>query len=63
MAIYEYECETHGVFENLQSIKSEALDHCPKCKEEGKPDSPPKRLISLSSFSLHGGGWAKEGYS
>ena len=39
------------------------LEKCPKCVEE-KLDTPaPGKLISLSSFVLVGGGWAKEGYS
>src|SRR6202142_2335403 len=45
MAIYEYECPVHGIFEEEHSIKIK-LEHCPKCKENGI-DHPIKRLISL----------------
>ncbi len=45
MPTYEYECPTHGEFEETHSIKVK-LEHCPKCKEEGKEQAI-KRLISL----------------
>jgi putative FmdB family regulatory protein len=59
---YEYSCHTHGEFEVEQKITDEPLVECPLCKEEGIISDPPKRLISLSSFQLMGGGWAAEGY-
>lgn len=62
MAFYEYECPVHKVFEVQQSIKEDALKHCPKCKEEGN-EVEVKRLISSTSFHLSGGGWASSGYS
>ena len=46
MPLYEYECPVHGVFEEEHSIKIK-LEHCPKCKEEGK-EQEIKRLISLN---------------
>ena len=61
--IYEYKCENCGEFEHKQSINDPALDHCPTCKLNNKPDVPPKRLISLSSFKLVGNCWAKDRYS
>jgi putative FmdB family regulatory protein len=45
MPTYEYECPTHGEFEEIHSIKIK-LEHCPQCKEEGKEQTV-KRLISL----------------
>ena len=60
--IYEYECVEHGVFEVQQKISDEPLKLCPKCQEEGK-ETEVKKLISLSSFQLVGGGWANNGYS
>lgn len=63
MPTYEYFCETkHQTFEVQQSIKDEALTVCPHCKEDGV-ESPVKRMISNTSFALHGGGWASSGYS
>jgi putative FmdB family regulatory protein len=62
MPSYDYECKKCGVFEVQQSIKDPPLTECPKCKKKGKKSSPPKRLISLSSFQLKGGGWSSEGY-
>lgn len=45
MAIYDYECPEHGIFEEEHSIKIK-LQYCPKCEEEGKQQEI-KRLISL----------------
>ena len=63
--IYEYFCENHKEFEIEQKINDQPLQECPHCKKEGKKSSPPKKLISLGSFSLKGGGvgWASSGYS
>jgi putative FmdB family regulatory protein len=59
MPIYEYECVLCGHrIEELQSIKAMPLTDCPKC---GKPGL--SRLISRTSFSLKGTGWARQGYS
>ncbi len=60
MPLYDYRCRGCGnEFEVL--VKSEDKDKeqsCPKCesREVGK-------LISRTSFSLKGGGWASDGYS
>jgi putative FmdB family regulatory protein len=62
MPTYTYFCKVHKEFEVQQSIKDPPLTECPKCKKKGKKSSPPKRLISLSSFQLKGGGWGSEGY-
>lgn len=62
MPTYAYHCDFHKEFEVQQSIKDPPLQECPKCKENGVKSNPPKRLISLSSFHLKGGGWAKDNY-
>jgi hypothetical protein len=60
MPLYDYKCKIcANVFEVL--VKSGDRDKeqaCPKCesKEVGK-------LVSRTSFSLKGGGWASDGYS
>ena len=60
---YEYYCIQHGEFEAQHSIKSPPLSICPKCEEEHIENPiPPKRLISKTSFTLKGGGWASSGY-
>lgn len=46
MPTYEYECPIHGIFEEMHSITIK-LEHCNKCKEEGK-EQEIKRLISLN---------------
>ena len=45
MPIYDYECPTHGVFEESHSINTK-LTYCPQCKESGT-EQEVKRLISL----------------
>lgn len=58
---YEYECAIHNIFEVEQKIIDEPLMYCPKCKEDNI-ETPVKKLISLTSFALKGGGWADSGY-
>ncbi len=58
MPVYEYECkECDRVFEVQQKMADEPLRHCPKCR------APIKKLMSMSSFQLRGGGWYADGYS
>ena len=64
MPRYDYKCnECNQEYEVEQRITDEPLQECPKCKENGKKSSPPKRLISNTSFQLIGGGWAADKYS
>ena len=64
MPTYTYFCETcQKEFDDFHSITSE-LDYCPTCREEGKEDQKPKRMISEgTNFILTGGKWASSGYS
>ncbi|WP_228856083.1 FmdB family zinc ribbon protein [Desulfomarina profundi] len=58
MPVYEYECrECENVFEVQQRISDDPLTHCPEC------DGPVRKLVSMSSFQLKGGGWYADGYS
>ncbi len=58
MPVYEYECqECERVFELQQRIADEPLKQCPEC------DGQVKKLMSMSSFQLKGGGWYADGYS
>ena len=58
MPIYEYECEEcHKLTEAWQNHSDEPLTTCPECS------GPLKKLISMSSFHLKGGGWYADGYS
>ena len=50
MPTYEYECPTHGEFEETHSINTK-LEHCPQCKEAGT-DQTVKRLISLYNLDM-----------
>lgn len=59
MPIYVYECEDCALtVEEFHSIVS-APSSIP-CEECGKEMH---RVISSTSFSLKGGGWARDGYS
>lgn len=58
MPIYEYECKScENVFEVQQRMTDEPLKICPDCQGEVK------KLVSVSSFQLKGGGWYSDGYS
>ena len=58
MPIYEYECPACcNVFEIFQRMTEEPLPVCPECA------GPVKKLVSVSSFQLKGGGWYADGYS
>ena len=58
MPIYEYECPAcEKVLEVQQRMSDDPLSTCPDCG--GKV----KKLVSMSSFHLKGGGWYSDGYS
>ena len=58
MPIYEYECKAcENVFEIQQRMADDPLKICPDCQGEVK------KLVSVSSFQLKGGGWYSDGYS
>jgi putative FmdB family regulatory protein len=58
MPVYEYECDKcEKVFEVQQKISDDPLTQCPICQ------SPVKKLMSMSSFQLKGGGWYADGYA
>ena len=58
MPIYEYECTSCcNVFEVFQRMTEDSLTNCPDCSGRVK------KLVSMSSFQLKGGGWYADGYS
>jgi putative FmdB family regulatory protein len=57
MAIYEYDCPKCGTFEVSQKMTEPALEVHAACGEKVE------RRISLTSFSLKGGGWHADGYA
>ncbi len=58
MPVYEYECdECVKVYEVQQRMSDAPLADCPEC------GAPVKKLMSMSSFQLKGGGWYSDGYS
>jgi putative FmdB family regulatory protein len=66
MPIYEYQCEKCSEqFEVMQRISEDALTTCPKdkCPKKRHGKGNLKKMISKTSFSLKGGGWAEDGYS
>ncbi len=66
MPIYEYKCQKCGhQFETMQGINDDPLKKCPKAtgkKKKSACKGELAKLISQTSFSLKGGGWAKDGY-
>jgi len=58
MPTYEYRCASCShEFEKVQSIKEDPEKRCPRCERKDA-----KRLISRTSFTLKGSGWAAQGY-
>ncbi len=58
MPVYEYECKTcDKVFEVQQKMSDAPLTECPECQ------APVKKLMSVNSFQLKGGGWYADGYA
>ncbi len=58
MPVYEYECcGCKKVFEVQQKISDDPLTRCPECAAEVK------KLVSMTSFQLKGGGWYADGYA
>ncbi len=58
MPVYEYECkECEKVLEVQQRMTDAPLSNCPEC------NAPVKKLMSMSSFQLKGGGWYSDGYA
>jgi putative FmdB family regulatory protein len=60
---YEYECPIHQVFEVTQKMSDPPFEECPLCRAEKDIHTSVNKLISLSSFQLVGGGWARDSYS
>ena len=57
MPVYEYECSgCQKVFEMQQRMADEPISVCPQC------GGSVRKLISMSSFQLKGGGWHTDGY-
>lgn len=58
MPVYEYEClNCHEITEIWQGLAEAQLTTCPACHGEVK------KIISMSSFALKGGGWCADSYS
>jgi len=58
MPVYEYECEScKKVIEAQQRISDAPLTVCEAC------GGHLKKLMSVSSFQLKGGGWYADGYA
>lgn len=57
MPVYEYECSNcRKVFEVQQKMSDAPLTACPEC------EGAVRKLMSMSSFQLKGGGWYADGY-
>ncbi len=60
MPLYQYTCQNcQSTFEEIQKVGDPPPSKCESC---GKKDTL-KRDLGLSSFSLKGSCWAKDGYS
>ena len=60
--IYEYKCPKCSIqFDRL--LRSSERDEPQKCPNEKCDEKEAKKLVSRTSFTLKGGGWASDGYS
>ena len=58
MPVYEYECnDCDKIFEVQQKMADAPLTSCPTCS------GSVRKLISMNSFHLKGGGWYADGYA
>lgn len=58
MPVYEYQCsDCHTVVEVQQKLSDPPLKSCPKCR------GTVRKLVSMTSFQLKGGGWYSDGYA
>lgn len=58
MPVYEYQCQAcSDIIEAQQSMSDSPLTTCPACS------GALKKIISMSSFALKGGGWYADGYN
>jgi len=58
MPVYEYECSgCQKIFEMQQRMTDAPISVCPQC------GGSVRKLVSMSSFQLKGGGWYTDGYS
>ncbi len=62
MPLFEYRCQNKTCAHKFEKLvghrERDSSPPCPKCKEQNA-----KKLISQTSFSLKGGGWATDGYA
>lgn len=56
MPFYEFECPHGTVTEKLVKMGTTEIK-CPKCRQRAK------KIISLCTFHLKGGGWYADGYT
>lgn len=62
MPMYEYHCPKCDTrFERL--LRLSEREEPQSCPNEECDEKETKKLISRTSFSLKGGGWASDGYS
>ena len=62
MPLYEYKCpKCETKFEKLLRISR--IDEPQVCPNEKCDAKETRKVISRTSFSLKGGGWASDGYS
>lgn len=56
MPVYEFECPEGTVTERLVEMGAEEIE-CPQCRQKAK------KIMSLCTFELKGGGWYSDGYA
>ena len=61
MPLYEYQCQCGKTVEILQKVGAQA-PYCGACAIDRGTSVEMKKMVSRTSFSLKGEGWAKDNY-
>ena len=62
MPLYVYKCEVCQTKVEILQAFGDPCPHCDACTLDDEASVPMKKQVALTSFSLKGGGWAKDNY-
>jgi len=62
MPLYVYKCEVCQTKVEILQAFGDPSPHCGACALDDGTSVPMKKQVALTSFTLKGGGWAKDNY-